>query len=76
MTAAGQRLERIDVIEIWSIAPRNAFLRPVSWKVGGGLMRDPLLTAAIRPLVGEFHGGAGLAYAFDGHERLIGVWTV
>lgn len=33
-------------------------------------MRDPLLTGD-RPLVGEFHGGPGLAYALDSEERLI-----
>lgn len=64
------RIERVDVAEIWSLAPRNAFLQPVSWKVGGGLMRDPLLTSD-RPLVGEFHGGAGLARGLDRAERLI-----
>ncbi len=64
------RLERVDVAEIWSLAPRNAFMKPVSWKVGGGLMRDPLLTPE-RPLVGEFHGGAGLSRALDREERLI-----
>lgn len=64
------QVERLDVVEIWSLAPRNRFLRPVSWKVGGGLVRDHLLTED-GALTGVFHGGAGLGYALDARERVL-----
>ncbi len=64
-------VERLEVIEIWSLAPRNAFLRPVSWKIGGGLTRYPLLNGEERPLVGEIQGGAGFAYGVDKRESLV-----
>jgi hypothetical protein len=54
------RLERLDVVEIRSLSPRNRFVKPVSWLVHGGLERAQVDDR--RELLRFFQGGAGLTW--------------
>jgi hypothetical protein len=59
------RLEEVVVIDVTSIAPRDTFIRPISWRVSTGL-RTRLLTGSDDDLdphsVWHTDGGAGLAW--------------
>jgi hypothetical protein len=57
-------LERLDVLSIESISPRNDFLKPVSWGVELGAHRK--LLRDDRPLVGYLSGQTGMSYEFGG----------
>ncbi|MBF0219335.1 MAG: DUF4105 domain-containing protein [Gammaproteobacteria bacterium] len=54
------RLEQLEVIDIFSLTPRNRFMQPVSWRVSFGL--DRIATAQSDPLVLYLEGGGGVAY--------------
>ncbi len=54
------RLEQLDVVRIRSLAPRDRFLKPVSWFVHGGLERRQ--AGERRRLVRQLQGGPGLAW--------------
>lgn len=54
------RLEYVQLIDVLSIAPRDDFFRPVSWKLGTGFMRKRLADGR-RPMVWRSEAGAGLA---------------
>jgi hypothetical protein len=54
------RLEHVHVIDVLSIAPRDAFFRPVSWRLGTGFVRKRLADGR-RPMVWRSEAGAGLA---------------
>lgn len=58
------QLERLDVIDIKSISPRDDFLKPVSWGVAFGTHRKLLRDE--RPLVGYLSGETGFAYEIGG----------
>jgi len=53
-------LEKLTLVDIYSLAPRDAFFKPVSWKAATGFARVRLADGR---RVGAFHshGGAGLA---------------
>ena len=53
------RLEELGVVSIRSMAPRNRFIKPLSWYVEGGLERA---WAERRRLVRYVHGGAGASW--------------
>ncbi|MEH6637692.1 MAG: DUF4105 domain-containing protein [Porticoccaceae bacterium] len=55
------KLERLDVVDIVSLTPKNTFFDQLSWRVYGGLERVD--TAQGRPLATHVTGGGG--YAFD-----------
>ena len=55
------KLERLDVVDIVSLTPKNTFFDQLSWRVYGGLERVD--TAQGRPLAIHVTGGGG--YAFD-----------
>ncbi len=57
----GARLEQLDLINITSLSPRDAFFKPRSWNVGAGLLRKRFADGT-RPLVFRVGGGAGVAY--------------
>lgn len=57
----GVRLERLDLIDITSLSPRDAFFKPRSWSVGAGLLRKRFEDGT-RPLIFRVGGGAGVAY--------------
>lgn len=54
------KLESLDVVKIRSLAPRNHFLKPLSWTVHGGLERAAVY--GDRRLVRFVQGGAGLSW--------------
>ncbi len=55
------RLERIDVVDIFSLSPRNGFFKPLSWKVITGLEREWI--AGRERQVAHVTGGAGYSTA-------------
>lgn len=63
------RLEHVHVIDVLSIAPRDAFFRPVSWRLGTGFVHKRLADGR-RPMVWRSEAGAGLAAGR--WERLLG----
>lgn len=55
------RLQRLDLIDIVSLAPRDAFFRPVSWKVQTGFAtRD--FPGGVESLVYALNPGGGFAW--------------
>ncbi len=58
------RLEDLRLIDIVSLAPRDAIFKPVSWRFGTGLRRpqDDLFDAQAPGLGLYFEGGPGLAW--------------
>jgi hypothetical protein len=67
------RLEHVHVIDVLSIAPRDAFFRPVSWKLGTGFVRKRLKDGR-RPMVWRSEAGAGLAAG--SWERALGYFMI
>jgi uncharacterized protein DUF4105 len=57
----GARVEDFTPLSIISIAPRNEFFRPLSWKIDVGWARRRLADGT-EPLVFNVNGGAGLAW--------------
>jgi uncharacterized protein DUF4105 len=57
----GARVEDFTPLRIVSVAPRNAFFNPLSWKIDVGWSRRRLANGA-EPLVFGVHGGPGLAW--------------
>jgi hypothetical protein len=55
------KLQRLDVVDIFSLTPRTALFKPLSWKIYTGLERQ--LTKAKDRLVAHVTGGAGVSYA-------------
>ncbi len=55
------KLESLDVVHIRSLAPRNQFIKPISWYVHGGLERA--VANGEKHLVRFVQGGGGLSYA-------------
>ncbi|MDT8440471.1 MAG: DUF4105 domain-containing protein [Desulfuromonadales bacterium] len=55
------RLESLQAVDIFSLAPRDLFFRPVSWKVKGGLARKPFADDRELLYLGINTGG-GLAW--------------
>lgn len=58
-------LERLDVIDITSLSPRDPFFSPYSWKLSAGL-HQKLRPGADRTTVFRLATGAGLAYDWPG----------
>ena len=57
---ADTQLQRVDLVDIFSLTPRNRFLDPLSWRVYTGLERQ--LTFGQDRLVSHVTGGAGVTY--------------
>ena len=53
------RLDRLDMVNIRSLAPRTVFAKPMSWFVNGGLQRYWQVDDSLSAFV---HGGPGLAW--------------
>lgn len=63
----GLRLHQFDVVDIFSLTPRNAFFQPLSWKIYTGLERQ--LTNNRDKLVYHVTGGAGGTWELTtGHQ--------
>lgn len=56
----GIRLQQLDLVDIFSLTPRDAFFTPLSWRVYGGLERQ--LTFGRERLVSHVTAGAGVTY--------------
>lgn len=63
---SGLRLERLGIINVNSIAPRDALRKPVSWQADFGLERTRAADGS-RPLLFQASGGVGLAGSFGGN---------
>lgn len=55
------RIERLSLVDIYSLAPRDRFFKPVSWKINTGIARTRLASGA-RVGVYRSNGGAGVAF--------------
>ena len=60
------RVERFVPVDILSLAPRDDFFQPRSWRVAGGWHRS-FLKDGSEPLVASLDGGAGAAWSSRGH---------
>lgn len=58
-------LERLDLINILSLAPRNRFFKPISWKVSTGLRQFDIADGD-RSLAYYLSAGGGVAYEVPG----------
>ncbi len=54
------RVERVALIDVLSLSPRDPFFKPVSWRIGTGFERRH--SADGRALVWRSHAGGGLAW--------------
>ena len=54
------QLQRLDIIDIFSLTPRNQFFQPLSWRVYTGLEQQ--ITNGEDHLAGHVTGGAGVTY--------------
>ncbi|TVP53485.1 MAG: DUF4105 domain-containing protein [Halomonadaceae bacterium] len=54
------QLEQLDLVTVRSLAPRNRFMKPVSWYVNGGL--DRRFIEDKRQLTRQIQGGPGLSW--------------
>jgi len=54
------QLQRFDLVDIFSLTPRNDFFQPLSWRVYSGLERQ--MTFGRDRLVTHITGGVGLSY--------------
>jgi hypothetical protein len=64
----GARVEEFTPLRIVSIAPRNDFFQPLSWKIDTGWSRRRLADGS-EPLVFDVHGGPGLARSVPDTQR-------
>ena len=64
----GARVEDFTPLRIVSIAPRNGFFQPLSWKIDTGWSRRRLADGS-EPLVFNVHGGPGLAWSVPDTAR-------
>ncbi|RNC72709.1 MAG: DUF4105 domain-containing protein [Desulfuromonadales bacterium] len=58
------RLQRLRVLDILSLSPRDLLFKPVSWKVNTGLDRETMADGNERLII-RLNAGGGLAYAID-----------
>ena len=57
------RLHEFMLIDIFSLASRDRFFKPMTWKVNTGFVRRPIDDHYEERLVYSLNGGAGLTYA-------------
>jgi len=58
--SGGVELERLSLVDIYSLSPRDEFFKPVSWKINTGIARTRLRDGE-HVAVYHTNGGAGLA---------------
>ncbi len=61
------RLESLTPIDIVSLAPRDDFFQPWSWKIAAGWTRVRVSDGG-EPLIPSVDGGGGVAWATDDHR--------
>ncbi len=62
--ADGLELEKLDLVDIRSLSPRNRFFSPISWFVNGGLERELTDEQQDQSLLLFLQGGPGLSWQF------------
>ena len=67
--AGGTRIERFVPVDILSLAPRDDFFQPRSWRVAGGWRRS-FLRDGSEPLVADLNGGAGASWSTRGGRSM------
>ena len=67
---ARTRLERFIPVDILSLAPRDDFFQPRSWRVAGGWQRR-FVQNGNEPLVAGLDGGAGATWESRGHGAMV-----
>lgn len=66
----GVRLEHFVPVDIFSLAPRDDFFEPRSWRIAGGWRRT-FLRDGSEPLVPGVDGGAGATWSSRGGRALV-----
>ncbi|MBT1075003.1 DUF4105 domain-containing protein [Geobacter grbiciae] len=66
------RLQRFSVVDIVSLALRDEFFKPISWKVNGGLFRRPFADGADRLFL-RLNTGGGMAWPVPGNGVVYGM---
>lgn len=66
------KLQKLTVVDIVSLAPRDEFFKPISWKVNGGLSRRPFADGSDR-LFARFNTGGGMAWPVPGNGVVYGM---
>lgn len=66
------RLQKLTAVDIVSLAPRDEFFKPISWKVNGGLARRPFADGADRLFL-RLNTGGGLAWPVPGNGVVYGM---
>ncbi len=69
----GLRLHRLNLVDIFSLTPRNRFFNPLSWKVYSGFERQ--LTENQDVLVYHLTGGAGGSWEVTGNHQVYALLT-
>ncbi len=67
------QLQQLDLINIFSLTPRNNFFQPLSWRVSAGLEQQ--IINSQDHLTGHVTAGAGVAYKLWPHSILYGMIT-
>lgn len=66
-------LNRLDLVEIVSLSPRDRFFKPLSWAVTTGIERQ--WTGGSEHRVAHIHGGVGATRALWSDNRIYGLTT-
>jgi hypothetical protein len=66
-------LERLDLVDILSLSPRDRFFQPLSWSVNTGVERQQVDGRTHR--VAQVNGGVGATRAWAGDQRVYGLVT-
>lgn len=67
------QLQKLDLIEITSLSPRNKFFKPVSWRTSVGWDRQR--TYGVDELAAQANGGGGLTYGLTKNILAYGLLT-
>ena len=68
------RLNRLDIVDIFSASPRSRFFKPLTWRVYTGLERQ--LTGQDDVLVSHVTAGAGVSYILWNNSEIYGLGTL
>jgi hypothetical protein len=66
------KLQQFTAVDIVSLAPRDEFFSPISWKVNGGLARRPFPDGSDRLFL-RFNTGGGMAWQVPGGGIVYGM---
>jgi len=66
------RLQKFTAVDIVSLAPRDEFFSPISWKVNGGLNRRPFPDGSDRLFL-QLNTGGGMAWQVPGNGVVYGM---